>query len=383
MSYRIPPSNKLLYPPYKIAALVRILAESGVPAAAALHGTRLNSGVLDDASCLTSIEQYLLVCRNALRLLQDRSLPFRLGGRLHLADYGMYGLLLLSCESVRDYFRNAVTYQLLATPTLAVDGMTDDLHALWILRDESARELPEDLRTFLVEQQVTLQTTHLQDVLGKPCRPVLARFAYPAPPHQDVYSAYLQCPCIFDWHRSEIRYPREILAQAPCLANAHTATQLQSICDGLVADIVASLGFAGKVDQMLRHMPDSGADMKAVASSLQMTDRTLRRRLADEGTSFSTISRRVKCSVATQHLKGSEVSIEQVAAFAGFSDPANFRRAFIRWTSMTPAQFRRQQLGGHDLEGAEAPSLFARGAHNAQTEAPARHLGDLTSRTSA
>lgn len=363
MSYRMPPSSKHLYPPYKIAALVKLLAESGVPAAAALHGTRLNSAVLDDAWCLTSIEQYLLVCRNALRLLQDRSLPFRLGGRLHLADYGMYGLLLLSCESVRDYFRSAVKYQLLATPTLSVDGMTDDLHALWILRDESARELPQDLRTFLVEQQVALQTTHLQDVLGKPCRPVLARFAYPAPPHQELYSAYLQCPCIFDWHRSEIRYPCEILAQAPCLANAHTATQLQAICDGLIADIVASLGFAGKVDQMLRHMPDSGADMKAVASSLQMTDRTLRRRLADEGTSFSTISRRVKYSVATQHLKSSEVSIEQVAAFAGFSDPANFRRAFIRWTSMTPAQFRRQQHRGHDLEGGEPSSLFARRAH--------------------
>ena len=79
MSYWMPPSSKHLYPPYKIAALVKLLAESGVPAAVALHGTRLNSGVLDDASSLTSIEQYLLVCRNALRLLQDRSLPFRLG----------------------------------------------------------------------------------------------------------------------------------------------------------------------------------------------------------------------------------------------------------------------------------------------------------------
>jgi len=339
----MPPTSQHLYPPYKIAVLVKLLAESGVPAAVALHGTRLNCAVLDNASCLTSIEQYLLVCRNALRLLQDRSLPFRLGGRLHLADYGMYGLLLLSCESVRDYFRNAVKYQLLATPTMSVDSIADDRHALWILDDGSAHELPQDLRKFLVEQQVALQTTHLQDVLGKPWRPALACFAYPAPPHQELYSAYLQCPCIFDWHRHEIRYPREILAQAPCLANPLTVTKLQSICDGLIADIVGSLGFAGKVDQMLRRMPDLGANMKAVASSLRMTDRTLRRRLADEGTSFSTLSRHVKYSVATQHLKRSEISIEQVSAFAGFSDPANFRRAFIRWTSMTPAQFRRQK----------------------------------------
>jgi len=337
------PTSKHLYPPYKIAALVKLLFESGVPVGEALHGTGLNAAALDNTSCLTSIQQYLLVCRNAMRLSRDRSLSFRLGGRLHLADYGMYGLLLFSCESVRDYFRNAVKYQVLATPTMSVDSVEDDRHALWILHDEPTRDLPLDLRRFLVEQQVAQQTTHLHDVLGKPCRPTLARFAYTAPPHQELYGEYLQCPCVFDWHRSEIRYPREILAQEPYLANPLAVTTLQSICDGLIADIEASLGFAGKVYQMLRHMPDPGATMKAIASSLKMTDRTLRRRLADEGTSFSTISRHVKYSVATRHLKGSEVSIEQVAAFAGFSDPANFRRAFIRWTSMTPAQFRRLQ----------------------------------------
>ena len=344
MSHGMPPLSEHLYPPYKIAALVKLLFHSGVPVPAALHGTGLNPGAVYNTSCLTSIEQYLLVCRNALRLSQDRSLPFRLGHQLHLADYGVYGLLLLSCESVRDYFRNAVRYQSLATPTMSIDCIDDDMHALSVIVDENVRDLPQDLRTFLVEQQIVQQTTHLHDLLGKPCRPRLARFAYPAPPHQELYSEYLRCPCFFNSHRSEIRYPREILGQRPYLANPLTVTTLRSICDGMMADIVASLGITGKVYRMLRHMPDAGASMKAVASSLKMTDRTLRRRLADEGTSFSTISRQVKYSVATRHLKASDISIEQVAAFTGFSDPANFRRAFVRWTSMTPAQFRRLQL---------------------------------------
>jgi AraC-like DNA-binding protein len=321
MSLGMPPLSEHLYPPYKIAALVKLLFHTGVPLPTALDGTGLNPAAVYNASCLTSIEQYLLVCRNALRLSQDRSLPFRLGHQLHLADYGVYGLLLLSCESVRDYFRNAVRYQSLATPTMSIDCIDDDMHALSVIVDENVRGL-----------------------LGKPCRPTLARFAYPAPPHQKLYSEYLQCPCFFNWHQSEIRYPREILAQRPYLANPLTVTTLRSICDGMMADIAASLGFTGKVYRMLRHMPDAGASMKAVASSLKMTDRTLRRRLAEEGTSFSAISRHVKYSVATRHLKASDISIEQVAAFTGFSDPANFRRAFIRWTSMTPAQFRRMQL---------------------------------------
>src|SRR5262245_42533515 len=101
-----------LYPPYKIAALVQLLSEDGAPAEAPLRGTGLLPEDLHDVACRTSVGQFLDVCRNAMRLSRDPALPFRLGGRLHLPDFGMYGLLLLSSASMRDYFRLAVKYQL-------------------------------------------------------------------------------------------------------------------------------------------------------------------------------------------------------------------------------------------------------------------------------
>jgi len=337
-------TGERLYPPYKTAALVQLLLEDGTPAQAVLRGTGLDPADLHDVACRTSVEQFLVACRNAMRLSRDRSTPFRLGGRLHLSDFGMYGLLLLSTTSVRDYFRLAVKYQLLATPTLAIDEAQSGRHALWIFSDEATRGSPEDLRTFLVEQQVAQQVAHLREALGTDCDPVSACFAHPAPAHRELYNEYLRCPCVFDWHRSEIRYPKEILEQRPRLANPLTAAMLQATCESLVADAEASLGFAGKVYRALRDMRNPGARMRAVASALQMTDRTLRRRLADEGTTFSTISHHVKYRVATQHLRSSQASIEQIAAIAGFSDGANFRRAFFRWTRMSPAQFRRRRL---------------------------------------
>ena len=343
MSHRTPLTAGRLYPPYKIAALVQLLLEDGTPAEATLRGTGLDPADLHDVACRTSVEQFLLACRNALRLSPDRSTPFRLGERLHLSDFGMYGLLLLSSTSVRDYFRLAVKYQLLATPTLAIDEAESERHALWVFPDEASRGGPEDLRRFLIEQQVMQQVTNLRDALGTDCDPVSACFTHPAPAHRELYDEYLRCPCFFDWHRSEIRYPKEVLQRRPRLASPLTAAMLQATCDSLVADAEASLGFAGKVYRALREMRNPGAGMRAVASALKMTDGTLRRRLADEGTSFSTISHHIKYCVATQHLRSSEVSIEQVAAMAGFSDPANFRRAFFRWTSMSPAQFRRLQ----------------------------------------
>jgi AraC-like DNA-binding protein len=354
MSFRIPLISERLYPTYKIAALVRLLAEDGVPADIVLRGTGLLAGALEDVSSRMSVEQYLLACRNAMQHSHDRSIPFRLGSRLHLSDQGLVGLLLLSCESVRDYFLLAAKYQLLATPTVAFDGETSGRHGAWILRDESAQALPMELRTFVVEQHSAQHVTHLQDVLGTPCRPTSACFTYPAPPHRALYEKYLRCPCVFDWHRTEIRFPKEILTRRPYLANPLASTMLQSTCDAMLADLEASLGFAGKVYRTLSNLRDPGAGMKSVAAALKMNDRTLRRRLADEGTCFSTIAHNLKYGVATQHLKNSGISVEQVAAMAGFSDPANFRRAFIRWTSMSPAEFRRLQHRRDHLDEGEA-----------------------------
>ena len=109
------------------------------------------------------------------------------------------------------------------------------------------------------------------------------------------------------------------------------------------AATVSRSGVPGGSSKVMVVWDRSLAGMKVVAGALQMNDRTLRRRLADEGTSFSEIAHQVKYRVATQHLKASDATVEQVAQIAGFSDAANFRRAFLRWTSMTPAQFRRAQ----------------------------------------
>lgn len=342
MPHRIALTGERLYAPYKLAALVDALAAGGVPAAAVLRGTGLGSDQLCDAACLTSVAQYLCACANAVALLPDPALAFRAGATLHLSDFGMYGLLQLSCMSVRDSLRRAVKYQLLATPTLAIDAVEEGSQLLWLLR-EDAVDLPGELRRFLVEQQAAQQVKHMRELLGEPCPPVLACFTHRAPAHGERYAEWLGCPSVFGWHRNEIRYPGIVLGRRPGLANPQAATMLESVCEGQLADLEASLGFTGKVYRALRLMDDPGASMKRVAATLRMTDRTLRRRLADEGTSFTSISHDVKLRVATERLKASAASIDEVAAVAGFSDPANFRRAFIRWTSMSPAQFRRQQ----------------------------------------
>ena len=80
--------------------------------------------------------------------------------------------------------------------------------------------------------------------------------------------------------------------------------------------------------------------MEMVAKELAMTVRTLHRKLLLESTSFTQILDDVRCNLAKEYLRSTKLTMEDISELVGFSEAANFRHAFRRWTGSTPAHFR-------------------------------------------
>jgi AraC-like DNA-binding protein len=340
MSSGYPLLNERIYAPYKIAALVEVLAEQGIAPEDSLKGSGVSHDQIYDASVMTSVRQYAAVCRNAVALSSDPRTPFKTGARLHLAAYGMYGYALMSCLSLRDYFRLGVKYHRLATPTITIEWTEYPDTSVWTFPDAFSSNLPQDVQRFLLEQQYTQHVTHLQDVAGRNCPPLLARFSYSAPEYAAVYSEYLSCPCEFDAQECQLIYDSTVLEIQPHLAHRHSAALIQETCDRLIGQAKTSSGVSGEVYQFLMSKPGVFPGMETVAGLLKMTTRTLRRRLEAEGTSFVAIIDDVRCSLATEYLKTTKLSTDDVAMLVGFTDTANFRRALKRWTGKGPGEIR-------------------------------------------
>ena len=79
----------------------------------------------------------------------------------------------------------------------------------------------------------------------------------------------------------------------------------------------------------------------AVARSLEVSTRTLSRRLAVEGTSFRQILDQARCELAMALLHDGSLSVGDIAFFLQYSEPAAFHRSFRRWTGQTPREFRQ------------------------------------------
>ncbi|WP_368075864.1 helix-turn-helix domain-containing protein [Leisingera sp. NJS201] len=80
--------------------------------------------------------------------------------------------------------------------------------------------------------------------------------------------------------------------------------------------------------------------MADAARALNVTPRTLMRRLDAEDTSFQAIKDGLRRDIAIHDLQAGSKSIEEISQDVGFSSPANFHRAFRRWTGVTPSSYR-------------------------------------------
>jgi len=96
---------------------------------------------------------------------------------------------------------------------------------------------------------------------------------------------------------------------------------------------------------MKRSLSGGRPDIHSIASELGMSDRTLQRRLTDEGTNFKHLLTQVRHHQAREYLSDPSLDIKEVAFLIGFEDQNSFYRAFRLWEGDTPSKWRTEHLG--------------------------------------
>lgn len=106
----------------------------------------------------------------------------------------------------------------------------------------------------------------------------------------------------------------------------------------------AAPGFATEVQQAIAAVLPRGGGADEVARALNVSVRTLQRRLGDLGTTFRAQVDAVRGHLATEYLADRRVSVAEVAFMLGFQDQTAFNRAFRRWTGHAPGRWRRARV---------------------------------------
>lgn len=113
-----------------------------------------------------------------------------------------------------------------------------------------------------------------------------------------------------------------------------------ALCDALLEELELRTGLSGQVRRVLLSSLGHDTSLLSVSERLKIPPRTLRRKLLQEGSTFRAIVEQLRAQLAIKYLRDTDLTVEDIAFALGFSDAANFRHAFQRWTRKSPNEFR-------------------------------------------
>lgn len=326
----------------KLAVVVDALVEQGYSMQDALRGTDVSPQDLHSAKTYICLNQLLACYDNALQLSQDPELPYRIGSSIHLSAYGMYGYAILCSVDFRKTMNFAVKYHSLAMPLCAISFAEEKGQGVWTLEPTRHAKIDQRLCRFIVELQIGIHLSLHRDVMGASFEPSEIALTYGQAKDFRLTSELTGCPLRFEQPANKICFNSKWLDAKPQLGTRTTYAAVEAVCDGLLAELEARTGAAGKVRAILVQDIANRPSFEATAKLLGTTTRTLRRQLEQQGTSFRDLVDELRIQIAMKYLAATSMSNEDIAFALGFSDAANFRHAFRRWTHSTPSAVRRQ-----------------------------------------
>lgn len=205
---------------------------------------------------------------------------------------------------------------------------------------DAARRVIQDARAAVV---VGLSRIGANGVLD----PLQVEFTYPAPIDDSQHVALFRCPVAFGAPEWRVSFragdvDRPFLASNRELARANDQV-LDSVCKGLREDdLVSRVKLA-----MVHELPSGTPSEEAIAKAVSMSSRSLQRRLAEEGTSFTALLAVVRKELAEQYVENPKMPVTEISYMLGFSDVSSFSRAFKRWTGRSPAASRQPPPRAH------------------------------------
>lgn len=322
--------------------LLEVAAEQGVDTLTCLANTGLQ-GALDPLETIASVElwQELAVIRNLVAQHPAPGIGLQVGRHYHLTSLGLLGYAMLASRTLRDAIDVTSQFRPLSLSICPVH-LQPHADGLWMTLDESV--LPADARCLVVERGLTAWQCLFSELLQRPFVPLKVDMCVPGMGAPALYSAHFACAVNTQANRNSMLIAVADLDTPLPLANAMTqrtcANLCQHLCDSL-DDIQAPL--AHQVMQLLMGRSGQIHPAREVAAYLGLSERTLHRRLAEEGYPYRRLDERVRRNLAERLLRDSALGLDSIARQLGYAEAASFSRAFKRWTGLPPDHWRAQR----------------------------------------
>jgi AraC-like DNA-binding protein len=323
-----------------LRALFDHVQARGLPAETLLAGHRLD---LDERDARLPESECAALFDRAAELLDDTALGLHVGESIRPGHYGVLGYMAMNCGTLGEALSRLQRYQALVLDIgpMQVQMKADELRLSWN---------PDAERPFrqLAEFNLAGLVTFARWISGRADAPRRIEFNYPAATNLDEHRRIFRCELVFDMPCYAITLPQAWL-QRPLIQPDPAMRELMlRLAEKQMLGLARGDAPLSKARALVaRHLSEGELSLEQLAAQLDMSVRTLQRKLKDEGIGYTQLVDSVRQELADRYLADQGLDLNDLAFLLGFSEQSAFQRAFKRWKGESPGAWRKRLMKGN------------------------------------
>lgn len=338
-------TSDVVLPGFYLRLLIQLVEQEGGNVNTLLTALGFEKNAFEAEQITLSWQRYKALILKANELVDNRHqnytpLGYIMGERLILSTHGILGYAAMSATTVRDVIGLLQRFLPLRTELLSIHPYSEGDEYRVMFR--ANRDLESLQRTTF--ETIVLAAKNVLDfvTMGHAGIRYVAFSCAPGSEKQtQIAQRYLRCEVRYQHDWAGIALSRDVLDTPLTMANSASFDEALKICETELAKLKQRHLLSNQVRQLMLKSYCHFPTLTHTAQSFHLTPRTLHRRLLEEGTSYKALLEEVRHTLAVQYLQGGQMRMQEVAYALGYSDIANFRRAFKRWEGVAPSEYQK------------------------------------------
>ncbi|KPK71101.1 MAG: hypothetical protein AMJ84_06690 [Acidithiobacillales bacterium SM23_46] len=273
----------------------------------------------------------------AVETTGDPCFGLEAGQYLHPTTFHALGYAWFASHTLYEAFERFVRFTRMISTGLSMRLVRagDEAEVVWGVTDPSIDVAPAAGDAAAAALLVMCRAS-----CGETFRPKRMRLTRPNPPCLDRFEALVRAPVEFGSPDNLMVLDRAELERQLPTGNFELARASEEVVVRYLAHLDRHEVAMQVKARLVEMLPSGRVTAKAMADALHLSVRSLQRKLGEQQTSFAQLLEDTRRELARQYVGTSRLSVGEITYLLGFADPANFTRAFRRWTGQSPSEFR-------------------------------------------
>jgi AraC-like DNA-binding protein len=283
------------------------------------------------------IDKYLYIQESAAEYTHDASFGLHMGEYAEAGSWSILGYLMMNCATLGEAMEKSGRY------SRVIGNLIEATAHLRFTKLKLLFNTPPHapkMSRHCFEATFSSLIRMVRTLTGKPLNPSEVTFIYPKPESVSEYERVFCCPVLFGQKENSMTVELALGKTPILMANPELLAYFEAFAQDFIVNMDRQKEITKAVTKIiLAHLDDESLTIQKVAREMALSVRTLQKRLEDEDVVFSDLLKDIREKLAKKYLR-EDYTVEQITYLLGFSEPSVFRKAFKKWSGVTPREYR-------------------------------------------